>query len=303
MWPEAPLPVPPVAVTRVKPLAPGSRVVVLSREADSASNPGTLQKLPDEAYLRELAELDLGNTGDILAFANAWGWIGDPRFRLEDEDLDPFTGDFVPHVVARFDALAETGALQPEFGLAIGDELQDVMLDWEGLLAGELRHLDEFVLYASVLRDLTKVAQALLGARSWGEVVGLWETPRDWLAPHKSGRAIEDRVDFLCRVLNRALVPFTPRLTLHRDESNGSVATPGWQATTYEALSLQLANHVATASIYKTCQNERCGRYFVHQRGTARHGRSDDVVVYCSPECARAQAQRKYRRRQKGLKS
>lgn len=48
----------------------------------------------------------------------------------------------------------------------------------------------------------------------------------------------------------------------------------------------------------KTCQNERCGAMFVLQEGRSKHKQFRADAIYCSAKCARAQAQREYRRRQ-----
>ena len=66
----------------------------------------------------------------------------------------------------------------------------------------------------------------------------------------------------------------------------------------YSILCLELFNHMAEASEYRVCANETCGRFFVRQSGRALHGQHRSKgVKYCSAECAKAQAQRQYRRR------
>ena len=63
-------------------------------------------------------------------------------------------------------------------------------------------------------------------------------------------------------------------------------------------MALELYNHACEDAIYKICQNETCGRLFVRQEGRALHGQHRRTgVKYCTSECARAQAQRSYRRR------
>jgi hypothetical protein len=70
--------------------------------------------------------------------------------------------------------------------------------------------------------------------------------------------------------------------------------------TIYSASFLQLYNHMAEGATIRYCANEPCGRAFVRQRGRARFEQHrTEGVKYCSRECARAQAQRKLRRRKR----
>jgi len=47
------------------------------------------------------------------------------------------------------------------------------------------------------------------------------------------------------------------------------------------------------APLYAICANENCLRTFVHQQGRSKKGqRRSRGVLYCSPSCARAAAQR-----------
>jgi alpha-galactosidase len=55
---------------------------------------------------------------------------------------------------------------------------------------------------------------------------------------------------------------------------------------------------VARGEAARRCENETCGRVFVHQLGGAQHGQYRSTgLQYCSPKCARMQVQRRYRRR------
>jgi hypothetical protein len=77
--------------------------------------------------------------------------------------------------------------------------------------------------------------------------------------------------------------------------------TPGPETVAlYAVCALELFNHIIDNAEYHECANERCKRTFVHQQGRSEKGQRRSVgVIYCSPECARATAQREYRRRRR----
>jgi len=285
---------------------PGSRVVLLhGRTTGGVFGEQAMVELPDEAYLRELGDLDLGNVEAILAFVNAWGWVGDPGFHIEDEDVDDalwseesFPG---PRPEACFSAL-EAVAADVRVGLGVAEDLVEAGYFRRRPGMG-LRHLDEFVLYASLLRDFTRTWQAVSESLSWERVLGDWETPSDWVrvfgATTQQDEKTERCVEFMCAVLNQALAAFSVHLTTHTVAPDGR-QEPDWDASTWQALSLQLVNDVVDRVPYKVCANEACGRFFVRQRGTSKFGQGrTSGVMYCSNSCARAQAQREYRRRKK----
>ncbi len=111
--------------------------------------------------------------------------------------------------------------------------------------------------------------------------------------------------DFLSETLELGLSGFSPRVVT-RDDLRPR--RPRHWAEQFAASNdlwavccLELFNHIAQQATYKVCANERCGRPFVHQHGRSEYGqRRRAGVRFCSNTCARAQAQRAYKRRARG---
>lgn len=280
--------------------------------------------LPDEAYLRELVDLDLGNDEAIVDFANTWGWIGDPGFCVREREVD---SDYEWYVgpdfewVARFDTFARVGDLQPDFASTVSNDLlagyakespsgasmppgqgNGEQVPRDRVWSNDLRHLDEFILGASILRDAARVWQAHTGVLAWDVVARSMETDHSWLdvgvAFRDDGTVDEaSLVSFFCRAMNAALSTFSVRVYASLDEARD---TPEilWTAGTFECLALQLADHMRGHAAYAQCANETCRRFFVRQRTASGEVGSRQVGLrFCSQKCARAEAQRQYRRR------
>ena len=66
----------------------------------------------------------------------------------------------------------------------------------------------------------------------------------------------------------------------------------------YSAACRQIFNFAAQEQTARRCENATCGRVFVHQLGGAKFRQHRSTGIrYCTPECARAEASRQYRRR------
>ncbi len=304
VWPGSQLPVPevPLRAVELHPTAP--RVVVLRPEGVDFGTVRLRQTaLPDELYLRELADIHLGSREEIVAFTARWGWLGEPRAWIEPRILriDESGDTHMTSPLVRFHLLEAAQNLRPELGEGVAAELVQAGARELDPSLGELRHLGEFVLYASVLRDLTRIYLATREVLSWEEVLGRWETRPEWLdfsdERFTGERLIAGRLWFFTQILNAALAPFRAQVRLLEQPSLGSASLAG-QVHTYQALALQLANHIAEVPQFKRCASETCGRLFVRQRGASQYGEGRSRgLLYCSKRCAQAEAQRRVRRR------
>jgi hypothetical protein len=71
--------------------------------------------------------------------------------------------------------------------------------------------------------------------------------------------------------------------------------------STYEVAVLQLAELIAEERQVRSCANQRCTRLFTRQRGRAKYDKTGHAtgVLYCSAQCAKAQAERNRRARKR----
>ena len=94
----------------------------------------------------------------------------------------------------------------------------------------------------------------------------------------------------MVQLLNQALFEWSARVELD--------GFGGPSPNIVNALDLQLLAYLDRGVAARICANDRCGRWFVHQRGRSRAGQQrDSGVMYCEVSCARAAAQRAYRGR------
>lgn len=258
--------------------------------------------LPPELYLREFLELDARDPEAVLAFCRQWGPVG--RFDCSDLANLPFSGRYAQDAD---NALPLPWA--PRWKRMDAERLQRAVrrLGFRGLIG--VHSVARVQVYQDTLSDLL-----LLWRFASGEISGdeLAEQARPEERPYLSlsreqlrsvsvGRAEYDLVP----QLNLALTPFHVRLELHLSDL-APLGTP--LPNVYEVACLQLANHIAERASYRHCANETCGRLFVRQRGGSKianmrgqeHGQYHSTgVMYCTPQCARAQAARALRRRKR----
>lgn len=266
-------------------ITPAGWIVQVTRAPDWAVGP---PRTYHEVYLRLFA-LDLSDMRAIERFLNRYGPLG---FADREEPLGfDWHAGFHRHVRPW---LAEAG-----------EALAYEIADWD-YLAGNSAHfgmaqsLREFLWQAWCLRDLVR---AWRWYREGIEVApDAWESPvwatEDERLPLPSDRT--GAAELLRQGLRSGLVPFHPelRIAATSDDDRWTLGYGGGLPF-YFVCCAELYNHIAEDATLQVCANERCDQFFVRQEGRASHGQHRSVgVKYCSLSCARAQAQRQYRRRQ-----
>lgn len=158
---------------------------------------------------------------------------------------------------------------------------------------------------AAKLRNATRVWQ--LYRETDGTMAGLDTVPLDIEDPGENRMAPPrdpfEAVHWFQATVAAALQPFTVHIQFEGPILAGDDAQlfggPS-VVSAYSAMALQLGNHIAEQADYHECANAPCGRRFVRQRGRAEYGQYRSTGVrFCSSSCARASAQRDYRRRQR----
>jgi hypothetical protein len=152
-----------------------------------------------------------------------------------------------------------------------------------------------------VVRDVTRLSLALIGNGSVEAALASRESSalRDYEAYSMRRQGSDDPrslgMAIVKDVLDRALEPF--HVTVAFGDSSDIWAD---DPDLFQVLCLALANDIADDADFKHCASETCGRVFLRHRGRAEQGKYHmSGVKYCSVECARAQKQREYRRRNK----
>lgn len=245
---------------------------------DFESGLGPAQEYTGETYL-QFAALDPDDIRGIERFTRDYGELG-------------IRGQFDP-VEAEWDAFAMS-APNAEAELAAEHERA---VEVAGAVAASADTLIEFRWAILFMRDL--VSAWLAVNDELDPTQHRWECP---LWAYQAGPldsppwTPEGPAVLLHLAMSSALMPFGPQVRTFRE---GEAPVPLFtDASSWHALCLELFNHMVEGAKYKTCVNEACGRLFVRQQGRAQHGQHRTTgVKYCSSSCARAQAQRQYRRR------
>jgi hypothetical protein len=233
---------------------------------------GTLQvgdrlgprELPDEWVLRDLADADLDDDDAVLALLNEYG--GPSIYETRSRRL----------------------SVRPWFGI---DWIADGTV-WEELEKARLR-----VEYPKPLEDARwwlKAARAI--GRTWARASRDEDIAEPWLAEgfaDSVGRSSVPQAGYrgyFQSSLNVGLEAFTPRVV-------DDIASRPLETDLYSAACAQVFNLMVEGQTARRCENEPCGRIFVHQLGRAEHRQHWNNPRYCTKECAHAEASRQYRRR------
>lgn len=260
-------------------------------------------ELPEEFYLREIMDINLHSDDDVAALVEAHGFL-----LFSDREARDVPGDIwdFPRALDGLPPGFSNQAIWSMEGRYLGDRFHEFREgvearfgSWDTYIKrASARKRRKVILYElaietrlglACLRDLSRTLQ------HW-QRNGLRTLPDEWdlsLFDVDPPKGVDEAFTFLVDVINGALRDVSARLLTEADFRVGG--------NVFVATVAQMFNHIAEDATYKVCANETCQRTFVHQvDGTSMYGQyRGSGVRYCSNRCAKAQAQREYRRRRK----
>lgn len=243
---------------------------------------GERRQAPSELHLFEFADVDVSDPEALAWFSRAWGLPMDWSGSFDD-------------VVTRSDDMGRVSYMQDLTAVAQALDVEPPPFSDDGDVLRPHRHKLRAVHHVEVALRVLLIrtyAKHLLAHSTTGEVAPVWQEALSAL-PSWIQQADQPEVRawaIFADSLNDGLKPFQVRVTV-----------PDWEdsryPTSYEVACLAIYNDLASAAPYRVCASETCRRVFTRQRGRSQHYSRSEGVAYCSPLCARAQAQRERRRR------
>ncbi len=285
------------------------------------------RRLPAELFIREFLEVDPSDPPSLPNFLREWGPLVLPPTIWEQRDFarlrprQPLLS-FAPRPASALDAelsLSSAGEHRDAVYQYLWESFED--FDGEERMAGvrnphtgdlvtvgwwEYSYLSQFAildLFQVVFRNWLDLLAGVDGEP--GTLLDIdGPVPEQLLKPWQESNAPEpesmtDLLDTLIDLVNSVAAAAAPRIELtHPQLEAQNVAYGRPLPRILAAMCIQALRFIAIGAPASRCANESCGRFFTRQRGRSTYGQSrGSGVLYCSAGCARAQAQRAYRRR------
>jgi hypothetical protein len=294
-----------------------------------------LVDLPDDLFLQEFLAVDLAEPQHSYEFWDTWGPLLLPpallvhrevvravpiprQWPADVQTIDPFVAELVPDRTAMATAGRHRDAVYEilldyleDEGLGEGEEAQIAYTrDADGSTV-EIQSMTGYsllvqwflmALYQSVFETWARLVPddadpATLADPARAELVEVWDR-HDLPVPASSWELLDTCID----AVNAGAAAFGPRIELAHprlEELGTAYFRPIPRVLT--AMCLQAVAFVSEGFTARLCGYELCGKWFTRQRGRAKQGQQRATgVLYCSASCAKAAAQRAYRRRQRG---
>ncbi|AXV05781.1 hypothetical protein DVS28_a1080 [Euzebya pacifica] len=277
-----------------------------------------LVELPHELVFRGFLEVDAEDLNSVLRWCSRYGPLVPQRLYLHAEEVRPvieprassedplelqlYAGDepdLTEHEI-EFDEQPDRLGDSPESyeGTYRASAERDLRVAYGTALGQQQAH---FRLYQAVvqswlhLRPDTDLTRAALLLPPRDELAALWEG---------HGLSVPSTTIELIRSIQRLTnveTVMSPRIEVAPPGAErGGLAFGRPIARILQAMMLQVVDWVAAGVPARRCANETCATWFARQSGRAEYGQHRTKgVLYCSRACARAQAQREYRRRKR----